>query len=419
MEERAEPGGSPEPGPVGDVQGAGRLLGAAVLGVTGVVEEMHAAIATLAPIVGPPRPGRTRGITRLVYRSIRGVTTTVSAGIEVATPMVAPLLDRDPRASVRRDALVAVLNGVHGDYLAATANPLAIPMRIRRDGRAIALHQRSLRMDVPHASPRIMVFVHGLCMNDRHWNRGGWDHGAALARELGYTPLHVHYNTGRRVSVNGRELAGTMERLVREWPVTASEVVIVGHSMGGLVARSACHYAAAAGHEWHARLRNFVFLGTPHHGAALERAGNGLARFLELSPYSAPIARIGAVRSAGIQDLRHGNLLDEDWQRRGASHAHDARTPVPLPDGVACFAIAACRQANTGQEASSRGGDGLVSVRSALGLHEDAGRALRIPDRRRHVQYGINHFELLESPAVFSRIREWLNAQPGSSAATA
>jgi len=110
-------------------------------------------------------------------------------------------------------------------------------------------------------------------LNDRHWHRDGHDHGAALARDLGYTPLYLHYNTGLHISTNGRAFADLLQMLVAEWPAPLEELVIIGHSMGGLVSRSACYYGAFNGHDWLRHLRKLIFLGTPHHGTPMERTG--------------------------------------------------------------------------------------------------------------------------------------------------
>ena len=141
-------------------------------------------------------------------------------------------------------------------------------------------------------------------MNDLQWTRRGRDRGAALAGELGWTPVHLHYNSGLHISSNGRAFAGLMETLLQQWPVPVREVAIIGHSSGGLVCRSAYQYGMVAGHRWPRRVRKLVFLGTPHHGSALERIGNLVTVGLGLSPYSAPLTRIAGIRSAGITDLR-------------------------------------------------------------------------------------------------------------------
>jgi hypothetical protein len=230
-------------------------------------------------------------------------------------------------------------------------------------------------------------------MNDRQWERNGHDHGAALARELGVTPVYLLYNTGRHVSENGRELSGLLEALLESWPAPDVELAILAHSMGGLVARSAYHFGAEAGHAWPARLKQLVFLGTPHHGAPFERGGSWLHRLFGVSPYTAPLGRLGMLRSAGITDLRHGNVRDEDWRGRDRFEGTgDRRAPTPLPPAVECHAIAGGR-------------DLLVPVASALGRHRDAGKTLAFPEPHCWVGEGMNHFDLLDRPEVYGRVR--------------
>jgi len=180
------------------------------------------------------------------------------------------------------------------------------------------------------------------------------------------------------------------------------EIVILAHSMGGLVARSACHYGAEAGQPWLARLSKMVFLGTPHHGAPLERGGNWVHVLTELSAYSAPFSRLAKIRSAGITDLRHGSLLDEDWRERDR-FAHGAPLPgvVPAPASVRCYAIAAV----IGKGDGGLAGDGLVPLDSALGRHPDPGRCL---DLEPWVLPQANHMQLLSSDAVGTRLLGWL-----------
>ena len=208
-------------------------------------------------------------------------------------------------------------------------------MRLRRDGVPLELRRDRLAAAIPGAGRKVLLLVHGSCMNDLLWNRRGHDHGAALARDLGYTAVYLHYDSGLHVSTNGRELASLLERLVAAWPVRVAELSIVAHSMGGLVSRSACHQAGEAGLRWPRRLRKMVFLGTPHHGAPAERLGNWVNVVLGAAPFTGPLARLPRIRSAGVTDLRHGNLLDEDWQGRDRfGRGPDRRRPVPLPTGV-------------------------------------------------------------------------------------
>jgi hypothetical protein len=166
------------------------------------------------------------------------------------------------------------------------------------------------------------------------------------------------------------------------------------------------HQALEAGLDWPARLRHLVFLGTPHHGAPLERGGNQLHRALGVSPYVAPFTRLTGLRSEGITDLRHGNLLESDWQG-GRFHSGDTRAHVPLPAQVRCHAVAGTWGHDTADRLL---GDGLVGVDSALGGHAKPSRDLRIPASRTFVARGVDHLALLESPAVDRKLRAWLAA---------
>ncbi len=344
--------------------------------LTQIVEAMHANIAAARlPFSrgkdGRGTSGRTRGLTGFVYGSIRLGTAGARALVDRLLGLPAP---PQPDASEWQ----AVLNGVLGDHLAASGNPLAIPLQLRPRG---------------EARGKLLVLIHGLCMSDNKWARGGHDHGEALARELGFTPVYVLYNSGRHVSENGRELAERLDELLGSWPAPVGELAILAHSMGGLVARSACHNAAEAGHAWLTRLGKLIFLGTPHHGAPFERGGSWFDQLLGVSPYSAPLARLGMLRSAGITDLRHGNLRDEDWQGRDRfERVGDARVPTPLPDGVACYALAGTR-------------DALVPVASALGRNKQPGRTLAFPESHCWLGHGMGHLDLLDRPEVYAQLR--------------
>ena len=142
---------------------------------------------------------------------------------------------------------------------------------------------------------------------------------------------------------------------------------MLGHSMGGLVARSACHYGELANHTWVAQLDRLVFLGSPHFGSPLEHAGTRADFLIEASPYTAPLRFVSArCASAGVRDLGHGYLRDEDWRRpRGTRHAGHAA--LPLPPSMHCHAMAASRQQRPGKAGARLRGDGLVPVDSALG----------------------------------------------------
>lgn len=386
-----------------DLRGAQRLATAATLGVTDLVEALHHTILRRPGPLGRAPAGPTDGITGLVYKSVRGITRLVGGSVDALLGLLAPLVADRP-SSEERETLIAVLNGVFGDYLHDTGNPLAIRMQFRKSGMPLAVERTALSAAFPEATGKIAVLVHGLCMNDLQWTRDGHDHGAMLAREAGYTPVYLHYDTGRHISSNGRAFDALLGSLLREWPIPVERLALVTHSMGGLVARSACHYAAQGGSAWLRDLDTLVFLGTPHLGAPFERAGAWADFLLRISPYTAPFERLGKARSAGIKDLRHGSLRDEDWQPDRTAPRH-ARASVPLPAGVRCTAIAASKSVREEGSGARIRSDGLVPVNSALGRHRDPALDLAIPEAQREVIYGIDHFDLLSDARVSARVR--------------
>ena len=410
---------------VSDLHGLSRLAVHGVTETVGLVEEMHYTISRISAPVGRVPPGRTRGITGLVYRSIRGVTGLVGGSIELAFERLAPEASSQDD-SPRRQSTIAILNGVLGDHLDATANPLAIPMRLRHRGRALALDAGALSHAIEAPSPRLLIAIHGLCLADSCWGNPGEQTGEpavdqqaekpgnqpidppviclpeAVARENGYTVLHLHYNTGRSIAANGRELTGLMEQLVDQWPVAVEEVALLGHSMGGLVSRSACHYADENDHRWPERLRRMVFLGTPHLGSPLERAGHVVDRLLNISPYSAPFHRLGRIRSTGITDLRHGRIVDP------VAEPDQSSIRAFLPDHVDLHAIAATRSKHIDRPIGRLIGDGLVPIASALGHHPDPDLRLPIPTEYQRILPATSHIGLLHHPQVLETLNDWL-----------
>jgi pimeloyl-ACP methyl ester carboxylesterase len=280
-------------------------------------------------------------------------------------------------------------------------------MAFRHEGRALMLERFALRSRLPAATPRLLVLLHGLCMNDLQWQRAGHGHGDALARELGYTPVYLHYNSGLSVSTNGRIFAQLMERLFDAWPVPIERLALLGHSMGGLVARSALHHSALiqrGGPRWPARVDDLVCLGTPHQGAPLERAGHGVDVLLSAAPYAAPLARLGKLRSAGINDLRLGNIVSGP---SGDDGTHQC-PQVSLPTTTRCFAIAGSLGPATGGLKAKLLGDGLVPVPSALGQHDDRDRRLAFANDRQAVVHETSHLDLLASTEVSGLLTQWL-----------
>ncbi len=392
---------------VTDLRGVARLATQATTGVTHITEGVHQSVLGTMGLPGGKEVGRTRGLTGLVYQGVREITRLVDVSLQAALLRLEPFLERGANAALspEREAVLSALNGVMGDRLAEDGNPLALTMELRQQGRAIDL--AALRAS-GQVTGKVLLLVHGLCMNDLQWLRAGHDHGAHLAQALGYTPVYVRYNTGLHTSINGGELAGRIEALLADWPVPVQELNVLVHSMGGLVVRSAVQQAVQGGLQWPGRLRKLVFLGTPHHGAPLERAGNWVDVILGSTPWSRPFARLGHLRSAGITDLRYGHVQEADWQGHDRFRKRpDARHHLPLPPGVACYTVAATLARQRSPLAERLVGDGLVPLRSALGQHEQAERTLEFPKSHQYVAYGLGHMALLEDAQVAQQLVRW------------
>ena len=393
-----------------DLQGLARLGFDATIAVTNLVENMHQTIASRAGILGPGQDLPTRGITGLVYRMVRGTTRVAGLGVDHLTSLLNQGLESSGQSSPEREAVIAAMCGVWGDHLAETHNPLAIQMAFRLQGQPLSLSRAEVQQRIAHPRTRLLVLVHGLCMNDLQWQRKGHNHGEALGNALGMTPLYWHYNTGLHVSQNGEMFSRALQTLVDQWAVPLEELVIIGHSMGGLVARSACHHAELAGLHWLATLRRLVCLGTPHHGAPLERGGQLIDSFLGKSPYLAPFARLGKGRSAGISDLRFGNVQEADWSaHRKHDQTVDERLPTPLPMAVQTYLVAAVQAQRLDDARNAWIGDGLVPLASALGEHESAAMSLLVPDSHKLVVTSANHWDLLNHAEVYQQLLNWLS----------
>lgn len=405
-----------------DLRAAAQLAVHATRGVTTMAEGVHHAVLGTMGLAGGKAGQQTSGLTGFVYRTVHGVTELVGKGLQAAftklEPTLAALVDAPPDTP-EREAVLAALNGVLGDQLEQSHNPLATPMTLRYQGRV--LNTNALPA-MPQATGKVLLLIHGLCMNELQWTPGESsaeggkttaDIGATLTAELGYTPVYLRYNTGRHTSQNGRELAGMLEQLLANWPVPVEELTVLVHSMGGLIIRSAVHTAQQKQLHWPQQLKNIVFLGTPHHGAPLERAGNWIDVLLGATPFSKPFAKLGQLRSAGITDLRYGFVLESDWANQDRfKRKPDSRLPLPLPDGVACYTVAATLAKPRSLLAERLLGDGLVPLRSALGQHDMPEHNLHFAKDRQTMVYRMNHMEMLCSPVVCDQVRAWLGAAP-------
>ena len=403
-----------------DVAAVAKLATLATTGVTHIAEGVHQSVRRGLGLPAGKLPEQTGGLTGLIYKSVRGVTQLVGKGLDTALVKLQPLFDTADHAapeSPRREAVLAALNGMMGDHLAANRNPLATRMSLRFQGQAL-----NWQVLPPGFKPggKILLLIHGLCMNDLQWKtlrpdvNGSdepqvYDHGKALADALGYTPLYLRYNTGLHTSQNGHELSALLDQLLAHWPAPIEDISVVAHSMGGLVIRSAFHNAQAKHLNWPRHLKNIVFLGTPHHGAPLERAGNWLDVLLGSTPYSKPFGRLAQLRSAGITDLRYGHVVEEDWQGHDRFRKRpDGRLPVPLPQDVACFTVAATTAAKRSLLAERLVGDGLVPLQSALGQHLEPVRTLSFAKSAQMIAYRTNHMQLLSRPDIARQMVVWL-----------
>jgi pimeloyl-ACP methyl ester carboxylesterase len=290
-------------------------------------------------------------------------------------------------------------------------------MELRRRGVTVDPTPEGLAAGYPEATSRIVVFVHGLCGDDECWRvfplrgrePGRRTYGERLQDELSFTPVYLRYNTGLHISHNGRELARLLEALLAGWPCGVEELVLVGHSMGGLVVRGACHYGEADGQRWTDAVRHVFCLGSPHLGADLEKGANALGWALSRLPETRGLANVWNARSSGIKDLRYGACIDEDWLDCDPDEfLRDRCQEVPfLPDANYYF-IGAALSGPVGALV----GDLLVRMPSSSGRGTGKGR--RIPfevDNGRELP-GLTHFDLLNHPDVYEQIRTWITRTP-------
>ncbi|MDN6320085.1 MAG: GPI inositol-deacylase [Marinobacter sp.] len=396
---------------VKSVHGSAQLLLDVAGGVTQIVERTHRTIARevnplnrLRDIAGVPpeeRQGRT-------YQLIQSSTSLLQRGLHRSLDRFS--VEEEPQHFSNSVRAAAALNGVCGDHLEASNNPLAITMHFRDShGEKVLFGSENVGAMVPNAGPRIVVLVHGLCLSHEYWKEHSEGNlGTELRRASGYTPLYLNYNTGKHISINGKELSKQLQKLVEAWPVEVEELTLIGHSMGGLVIRSATSYGSELNIGWVKLLKSAIYLGSPHHGAALAKAGNLLTFVMKKFRYASPFA-FGQHTSAGIKDLRHGNILDEDWEGIDQDDFHpDNRKPVPLREGTKHYFIAAAIGNQVSDFPSTMVGDLLVRLDSAKGHHSDELKKLSIRPENCRVFEKLNHLDLLDNKVVHEQILKWL-----------
>lgn len=398
---------SNEPITLGDfIEGLAQLATMGVVEVTDIVESMHREIM-LRPI------GRFNenhlnnwqgGITGRIYGTIRHIMLLVgnnlASGLRLYKNVAKQTNSQPLPPSLKK--LVNVFNGVMGDHLVNNNNSLAIPM---------VLYDKDGNLQTQKLSGRIILLCHGLCMSHLSWHPEKHNSlGQTIARsQPNSTVLYLDYNTGRRISRSGRRLSNLLQDVVDNNP-DISQIDMIGHSMGGLVSRSALFYAKQDRQDWMKRVGNLITLGTPHHGALLERIGVMVQDIIGKVPFAGSLAHLADMRSAGIIDLRHGSIRDADWKSlEGRSVVpQDFRHPARLPSGINTYFVAsALIETHYDSKMTNFLGDSLVSVASALG-EDDGEHNLFIPEGHKAVFYGVNHMNLIRSRRVREQVVAWL-----------
>lgn len=359
---------------------------ASTVGVASLAQAIHEAVLATTPLPWTPGTAWVNGVARLAYGGVRGVASAVGKGGETLLSLAESREPGEPAA--RRSGelpvplgLRSVLNGIVGDRLEALGNPLALGMTIER-------HRSSRRAAHRNARGARVLFIHGLCMHDGHWQvptGRGEDFGDRLVRESGHRPLYLRYNTGLAIAENGRRLATLLEARHRGRNAWGEPLHIIAHSLGGLVIRSAMAHGVAHGHVWPQRLGQVVTLGTPHDGAPLERWGKRVDAALRISRFSSPWAVLAAVRSVAIHQLGHA----------------DVAPLTTRPPELRLHAVAGVLGKARSGRIVSFVGDGLVPVDSALGGAADAS-ALEFDQRT--VIEGVGHLALVRHPAVWDHL---------------
>jgi pimeloyl-ACP methyl ester carboxylesterase len=398
-----------------EIVATGQLAGDAAGGLASRIHDLHEGIAdrvfgSIGPAAEPVRVIHDR-VSRGVYAAVSaGTNALVRAGavaLSAATPPDAPSV-ADSRAG---RLTVGALNGAFGDLLERRRNALQVRMTFRHGDRDLVLDRDALAAALPKAKPQVAIFLHGLCESDAAWKLRDSryvPYGFRLETELGYTSLYLNYNSGRHISENGRELAGQLEELLEAWPVEVHELALIGHSMGGLVARSACHYGARS--AWAAKVRHVFTLGAPHLGAPLEQLTHRATVRLARLPETRGVARALNSRSAGIKDLRYGYLCDEDWSGDDAGeYLRRAGRQIPFLGTANHYFVCATLAKSHDARSARIIGDLLVLHASAWG--QAHGERLQFPvDHYRHIG-GATHFDLLNHPVIYNQIRCWLGAR--------
>ena len=407
-----------DPNPRDDWQGLGDLISLTVERLVAPVEGIHRAISDrwfglAGPGVDPLRRAY-QGYTAGIYRSVR-----------VSGDAIGKAMGWWAASAARRGGLrglwdsrlgagvQATANALWGDELERRGSHLGIEMGLRdAEGAPLGSNPTSITEALVEPTGRIVVLLHGLGETERCWlGRTDTDETslADVLMDEAFTPLLVRYNTGRHVSDNGMVLAALLEEIVDGWPVAVEEVDLVGHSMGGLVARSAVSAGKACGHRWTEAARHLVTLGSPHLGSPLEKGANLVSWGLGFAPESRPLGEFLDGRSVGIKDLRFGAVVEKDWRDADPNAlVTDLIGEVPVPVNVEQHFVAGVVTNEPNHPFGVLVGDLIVRAASGTGR----GRRRRIEATDVVVFGGRSHLDLLHDPGVHSQVLDWFTAEP-------
>lgn len=405
------------PAPRNEVRGAAGVASQAVDIVSRPVEGTHRAIsdtvfAALRTVgLGPAsRPVQLAhdGIAGGVYAAVRGIGHAAGTAVGMAAELYRTTSGRTewtPITSRPAGAVVTgAVNGLVGDHLVALSNDLAVPMALYTSTvdaqgetrhAALPMDTEAIRTTVADHPERdlghVVLFVHGLGETEHAWRladeqSAGEGYAERIASDVGAVPLLLRYNSGMRIAHNGAALSVLLAELTERWPVPIRRLDLVGHSMGGLMLRHACHAAVIAGEPWVSRVRRMVYLGSPHRGAPLAHGADRLATRLAKYANSRSWGEFLDRRSAGIRDLVAGV----------------ADTDVPLLAHSTHHGVAASITANAHHPLANILGDLLVPVDSARGAVADVET---LPSS--------HHLHLLNDPRIHSHLLRWLAADEG------
>lgn len=389
------------------IEGLAQLVTTNLLGVHDIVQLIHQEV--LLKTLGFTQEQSNKILARPIIQNLfkQGYDFAQSYGQNFLAPALRHVNFRFPNLQNKAmnptmHFLVGALNGVMGNYLYQHQNPLALPM---------VFYDHYGQRQSGDLAGRIVILVHGLCMNHLTWSNGsfGGIGEKLLAQRDNNTMLYLNYNTGRRISANGKSFAWLLEDLIQRNP-RISSIDLIGHSMGGLVCRSALFYGKQNVHNWINKIENLVCIGSPHHGAVLERVGFMLQDKLGRMPILNRVGKLTQIRSDGIMDLRYGSVRDDDWEYLDARSGsmNDVRKPAPLPSRINTYLIAGSLELRPKQSKTLELiGDYLVSVASALGEHTNPRYQLKVAESHKAIFYGLNHMEIQYHSSVAEQICRW------------